>query len=185
MEAKERYSLQDCLETSGNSNVGGKVTVLKADALPPNYNNQLFYCTHENNQAVFMISLVSGEKSRWNKETVLGVLKPELLSDTAKLHLSQIRPSNALSLENNEPKYSGYSFLHDGRYTSCIWLCSPQEVTDYIEMQKPYQHRILICDRDDFAVFEMIDGKLIFPSEAELNDFNQKPSEQSGGMEMK
>ena len=43
----------------------------------------------------------------------------------------------------------------------------------YVEMQKPYQHRVLICDRDDFAVMEVIDGKLIYPDEQTLAGFRQ------------
>lgn len=185
MEAKRQYGTQDCTEIGSDSDIVGKVTVLRRDALPQNYNNQLFFCNRQDSKHIYMVSLEDGQNSRWSKYQVVGVLKPELLPDSAKLHLSQIRPINALSVENNEPKYSGYSFLSDGRYTSGVWLCSPQEVIDYIEMQKPYQHRILICDRDDFAVFEMIDGKLVFPSEAELEAFNSKQEEQSGGMQMK
>ena len=32
-------------------------------------------------------------------------------------------------------------------------------------MQRDYQHRVLICDRDDFAVLEIVEGKLVFPDE--------------------
>ena len=48
-------------------------------------------------------------------------------------------------------------------------------------MQKPYQHRVLVCDRDDFAVLEVIDGKLIYPDEQTLAAFRQG---QGGGMKM-
>lgn len=110
-----------------------------------------------------------------------GTLKPDLLPDEAKLMLSQIRPIGAKDLAGNEPEYSGYSFLPDGRYSAGVWLCSPQEAVDYVEMQKPYQHRVLICDRDDFAVLEVIDGKLIYPDEQTLAEFRQG---QGGGMTM-
>lgn len=193
METKERYSVRDCIETAYYCDIGGKVTVLDDKSLPANYKNQLFYCIGGDGSisnpklvnSVFMVSLISGEKSKWKRSDVIGVLKPELLPDTAKLHLSQIRPSSAQSLTHLEPKYSGYSFLPDGSYSSGVWLCSSQEVRDYVEMQKPYQHRILICDRNDFAVLEMIDGLLIYPTEADLNASNLKQEEQSGGMEMK
>lgn len=115
------------------------------------------------------------------RRDVTGTLKPELLPDEEKLMLSQIRPAGAKDLSGNEPVYSGYSFLRDGRYASGVWLCSPQEVSDYVEMQKPYQHRVLICDRDDFAVMEVMDGELIYPDEQALAEFRQG---QGGGMTM-
>jgi hypothetical protein len=57
-------------------------------------------------------------------------------------------------------------------------------VQDYIEMQKDYQHRIMICDRDDFCVFEMIEGKLVHPSPETMEAFRKEQLE-SGGMELK
>lgn len=92
------------------------------------------------------------------------------MPDDARLQLSQIRPSGALDLSTHEPQYSGYSFLEDGRYAAGVWLCSPQEVRDYVEMQKPYQHRVLICDRDDFAVMEVINGQMIYPDKQALEE---------------
>ena len=50
-------------------------------------------------------------------------------------------------------------------------------------MQKDYQHRVLICDRDDFAVMEIVEGKLVFPSEQDLQAFPQQP-ECNGGEKM-
>ena len=65
----------------------------------------------------------------------------------------------ALDLHGHSPEYSGYSFLPDGRYASGVWLVNPEEVWSYVMMQKDYQYRILICDRDDFAVLEMLEGR--------------------------
>ena len=42
---------------------------------------------------------------------------------------------------------------------------------------------MMICDRDDFYVFEMIDGKLIHPSPEVLEDFFK--GQEPGGMELK
>lgn len=57
---------------------------------------------------------------------------------------------------------------------------------DYVEMQKPYQHRVLICDRDDFAVMEVVKEQVIFPTQKELEAFREDTQEQKGGgMEMK
>ena len=48
-------------------------------------------------------------------------------------------------------------------------------------MQKDYQHRVLICDRDDFAVMEIVEGKLVFPSQQDLQAFLQQSE---GGIQM-
>ena len=118
-----------------------------------------------------------------NRGEVIGIVKPELLPDEAKLHLSQIRPPGAKDLNLCVPEYSGYSFLPDGRYASGVWLAGPEEVKGYVEMQKDYQHRVLICDRDDFAVLEIVEGKLVFPDEQALQEF-YKEHQSDGGMTM-
>ena len=58
--------------------------------------------------------------------------------------------------------------------------------TEYLKMQAPYQHRILVCDRYDCAVMEMVNGKLIYPTSAELEAFMQDEikQEQIGGITM-
>ena len=99
-----------------------------------------------------------------------------------RLQLSQIRPFGALDLHGHSPEYSGYSFLPDGRYASGVWLVNPEEVWSYVMMQKDYQYRILICDRDDFAVLEMLEGRMIFPDVQSLEQFQQV--QKDGGMEM-
>ncbi len=188
MEAKETYMASDCIETGSACSIKGKVVVLSCEALPHNCQNQLFFCLCGNGAganskgcAIFLVSLHTGEFSLKNRGEVIGVLKPELLPDQAKLQLSQIRPVGALDLKNHEPKYSGYSFLPDGRYASGVWLCSEKEVMDYVEMQRPFQHRIMICDRNDFCVLEMEGGKLLHPSQEELKAFRNP---QNGGMQM-
>lgn len=189
MEPKNLYTAADCTETGYDCALQGKVIVLSRQALPEDYRNQLFFCSGGNGanpnpigRSVFLTSLSDGEQHRFFRSDVVGVLKSELLSDSAKLHLSQIRPPNVLPLEQNEPKYSGYSFLPDGRYAAGVWLCSEQEVMDYIELQKPYQHRIMICDRSDFCVLEMQGGQLTYPSKEAMEAFRQEG--QIGGMTM-
>ena len=115
---------------------------------------------------------------------MVGVLKPELLSEHERLQLSQIRPAGALPLEEHEPRYSGYSFLPDGRYTTGVWLCSEKEVEDYVEMQLPYQHRIMICDRNDFCVLEIEEGTVLFPTAEDIKAMEQEQGDVSGTMDM-
>lgn len=194
MSEKTLFTLEDCLQTGYDISIDGKVIVLKASALPESLReakHQLYFCIGGNGsnpnpigRSIFTVSLADGEKIRCNRSDVLGILKPELLPDHARLQLSQIRPSGALDLKSNEPQYSGYCFLPDGRYTSGVWLCNAKEVQDYIEMQKDYQHRVMICDRDDFCVFEMIEGNLIHPSPEAL-EASRKEQQEPGGMELK
>lgn len=184
------YTKQDCDQTGLAFSLKNKIVVLSKAALPDDHPGQLFFCTGGNGanpnpigRTVFLVSLSTGEQSRFRRSDVIGTLKPELLSDEARLQLSQIRPSGALDLNRNEPQYSGYCFLPDGRYSSGVWLCSPEEVRDYIEIQKPYQHHVLICDRDDFAVMEIMEGKLVYPDAQALEEF-QKEQKPDGGLTM-
>ncbi|OLN30072.1 hypothetical protein [Desulfosporosinus metallidurans] len=186
------FTHEDCTEIGYAMPIVGKVIVLKLPSLPQEYqdaSHQLYFCKGGNGsnpnpigRSIFTVSLANGERVRWNRSDVLGILKSELLPDSAKLHLSQIRPSGALDLREHEPKYSGYSFLPDDRYTAGVWLCNEKEVMDYIEMQKDYQHRVMICDRNDFCVFEMIKGEIIHPSTEVIEAF--RTERQDGGMNM-
>ena len=194
MSEKALFTQEDCLQTGYDISIDGKVIVLHLSALPEGLRQakyQMYFCTGGNGsnpnpigRSIFTVSLAEGEKIRWNRNDVLGILKPELLPDHARLQLSQIRPSGALDLKSNEPQYSGYCFLPDGRYTSGVGLCSAKEVQDYIEMQKDYQHRVMICDREDFCVFEMIAGQIVHPSPKTMEAF-QKEQQEQGGMELK
>lgn len=191
MTEKELLTHEDCVQTGYEMPINGRVVVLRPSSMPGEHRNakhQLCYCTggfgsnpNPSGRAVFVVSLAGGEQTRWNRSDILGIAKPEVLTDHARLQLSQLRPPDALDLKGNEPEYSGYCFLPDGRYTSGVWLCSIKEVQDYIEMQKDYQHKIMVCDRDDFCVFEMLDGKVVHP----LPEALQKEQQEQGGMEMK
>jgi len=189
MTDKNLFTQEDCVDTGYAMSIAGRVIALKPSALPREYQDrehQLYFCQGGNGSnpkpighSIFTVSLADGERVRWNSGDVLGVLKPELLSDSAKLHLSQIRPSGALDPREHEPKYSGYSFLPDGRYAAGVPLCSEKEVKDYIEMQKDYQYKVMICDREDFCVFEMVEGEVIHPS-PETIEASRKVQDQGG-----
>lgn len=170
------YMQEDCVQQNLPEYMTNCVIVL-----PENEMGQLFFCMGDNGDALQIVSLKNGEITWCRKQDVVGLLRPELLPDNAKLQLSQIRPVGAADLSEHTPQYSGYSFLSDGRYAAGVWLCSPEEVRDYVQMQKDYQYRVLICDRDDFAVMEIVEGKLVFPSQQDLQAFLQQSE---GGIQM-
>ena len=192
MTDKNTFTREDCIETGCAMSIADKVIALKPSSLPQEYRNgehQLYFCKGGNGsnpnpigRSIITVSLADGELVRWNRSDVLGILRPELLPDSARLHLSQIRPSGALDLREHEPKYSGYSFLPDGRYAAGVGLCSEKEVKDYIGMQKDYQHRVMICDSDDLCVFEMVQGEIIHPSPEIIEAFSKE--QEPGGMKM-
>ena len=186
----EHYNYQDCDEIGCDFSIRGKVVVVSETVLPQKDIGQLFFCTGgsgaEPNPADGAVTLVShstGEYYHFQREDVIGSMVPEYLPDDARLQLSQIRPSGAADISTHEPLYSGYSFLLDGRYAAGVWLCSPEEVKDYVEMQSPYQHRVLICDRDDYAVMEVVNGQVVFPSLEDMEKFLQE-QKSNGGMTM-
>jgi hypothetical protein len=189
MTDKNAFTQEDCIKTGYAMSIAGKVIALKLSSLPPEYrdgDHQLYFCEggggskpNPIGRSILAVSLADGERARWNRVDVLGILKPELLPDSARLHLSQIRPRGALDPREHEPRYSGYSFLPDGRYAAGVWLCSEKEVKDYIEMQKEYQHRVMICDRNDFCVFEMVRGEVIHPSPGTI-EASRKDQARSG-----
>ena len=169
----QEFTEKDCMQTEKEISIQNRVVVLPSKVLPEHYTGQLFFCTNiqktENprHSIAHLVSLSTGEAWHcWNRD-VVGVLLPELLGEKERLQLSQIRPFGALDLHGHSPEYSGYSFLPDGRYAM---------------MQKDYQYRILICDRDDFAVLEMLEGRMIFPDVQSLEQFQQ--AQKDGGMEM-
>lgn len=194
MEENMLFTPLDCRQIGYDFSIAGKVVILCTSSLPENdrsAENQLYFCTggfgskpNPSGRAVFAVSLENGEQTRWNRSDIMGIAKPEILTDHARLQLSQIHPAGALDLKSHQPQYSGYCFLPDGRYTSGVWLCSQTEMQEFIEMQKVYQHRIMICDRNDFCVFEMQEGKLLYPTQ-EMLEAHQKEQEQNGGMEFK
>ena len=187
------FTHEDCDQTGYGFSLTDKVVVLPQSVLPDDHPGQLFFCSGGNGanpnpigRSVLLTSLSTGEVCRFFRSDVMGTLTPELLPEDAKLQFSQIRPSGALDLREHEPQYSGYSFLEDGRYAAGVWLCSQQEVMDYVEMQKPYQHRVLICDRNDFAVMEVVNGQVVFPAQEDIEAYLKDQQEQKGGgMEMK
>lgn len=177
------YTAVHCAETGRDCVLLGRVVVLSRQALAEERPNQLFFCRADCEAGashaerwVLLVSLQNGEQHRYFRSDVLGVLKPALLPESAKLQLSQIGPA-CTPAEEKMPKYSGYSFLPDGRYAAGVPLGSEEEVMDYLRLQMPYQHRILICDRDEACVLEVREGELLYPGEQEREALGRQEHE--------
>ena len=61
-----------------------------------------------------------------------------------------------------EEEFLGYCFLTDETYPSPVHLNGIQAVRNYIALQVPLQHRVVICDSDDYRIFESLDGRILY-----------------------
>lgn len=192
MDEKTIYGPEDCLPNEDDVFFSGKVVVLKPEALPGEQRGvrQLFFCTQgadgirdAANWPVSAVSLADGECVRHRRGEILGLLKPELLPDRARLQLSQIRPLD--SEVPKKPELFGYCFLPDGRYASGVPLADEMEVREYVDIQRAYQHRLMVCDSEDCCVLEMMGGKLVFPTSEMLEKQSSSEQPEPGGMELK
>lgn len=160
MKNRKIYSVEDC-EVNPDG-YAGEVVVLN----PGSIIGQLAYCYgYEKEQWLRLIGLYeeNTEEIVCRKEDeILGVLKPERLPDRARLILSQVRPEGDFTGEEEEI-LCGYCFLADGAYRSGVWMHSLAEALAYVKMQAPYQHRVMLCDEEDYCILEMVEGKIVFP----------------------
>ena len=92
---------------------------------------------------------------------MLGILRPELLGEKERLHLSQICPGGR---KPEEWAVLGVLFLEDGRLSDGVALRSMEEAHRYVLMQKRYQYRIKICSLDGQVILEERQGKRVEPS---------------------
>lgn len=97
MTEKTMFTMEACVPGECAMPPHGRVFVVRPESLSGKYKApeyQLHYCRATaslNNLGSFhAIFLADGERVRWNRSDVLGILKPELLPDDARLHLSQI-----------------------------------------------------------------------------------------------
>ncbi len=176
---KKLLTLKDCIiDSHYNEDYAGKIIVLRPEALKTEYRDERFQLWLGRfgfgcdpllrGRSVFATCLYDNEKAEWVRESFYGAVKPESLPDWAKLKLSQINPGSSAGEHEQTPKYRGYSFLENGRHEAGVWLCSEKEVMEYIDLQKNYQHRVMICDRGDCNVLELVKGRIVHPSREEL-----------------
>lgn len=94
------FTAEQCIPNDYGKSIENKVVVIRASSLRPEYqtvDKQLVLATggfgaHANSRgrAVYTVNLYSGKESRWNREDILGIIRPEHLPDWAKERLKQI-----------------------------------------------------------------------------------------------
>jgi len=97
----EPFTLEHCTPNDYRESIENKVVVIRAERLRPEYrtaDKQLVLATggfgsyaNARGRAVYTINLYSGKESRWNREDILGAVKPEYMPDWAKERLKQIQ----------------------------------------------------------------------------------------------
>lgn len=175
------YTEKDCLKVGTLEEWKGKILVVKPEAVPKDTNGQLFLCMMEqedymqNRTQVPLIALSDHSYHLAEEKNIVGILKPEALSDEERLQLAQIPTGKKPDFNRNNPEFSGYCYLRNGRYNVGVWLRDADAVQQYIEVQKPYQHKIQICDRDDFTVLKIVEGELIYPMKQMIESGKMDP----------
>lgn len=181
-----------CLSETESEYFAGRVILLDASVLPENIRSpvhQMYFCTGGPGSlpigigsSLKAVSLFDGSLSSWDRDHILGIAKPEILTDHALLQLSQIRPLD--SEIPAVPEFFGYCFLSDGQRTAGVPLLDEMEVRAYIDIQRACQHRVVICDQADCWVREFAEGKSV-SSPGEGMDAWQREQEASEDMELK
>lgn len=107
-------TLEHCLLNDNSQNLENKVAVIQPERLRPEYrtaDKQLVLVTggfgaHANSRgrAVYTINLYSGKESRWNREDILGVIKPECMPDWANERLKQIKAERNMKQNKHGPE---------------------------------------------------------------------------------
>lgn len=108
------FTLDHCIPDDRRERIENKVVVIRAENLRPEYrtaDKQLVLATggfgaHANarGRAVYTINLYSGKESRWNREDILGTIKPEHMPDWAKERLKQIQAERQAKQKKHEPE---------------------------------------------------------------------------------
>ena len=95
------FTPEHCTPNDYRESIENMVVVIRSTRLRPEYrtaDHQLVlatggFGTHANSRgrAVYTVNLYSGKEARWNREDILGVLKPEYMPDWAKDSLARIK----------------------------------------------------------------------------------------------
>ena len=107
------FTKEHCKQNDYSQSIENKVVVIRPECLLPEYRTavkQLVlatggFGTHGNarGRAVYTVNLYSDKEARWNREDILGVLKPEFMPDWAAEKLKQVCEKRS-SKERREPE---------------------------------------------------------------------------------
>lgn len=91
----------DCIRADYSQNLNGKIIVINPDVLKPEYrrsDRQIYLVTggfgasgNSRGRAVFCTNLYTGERTRYNREDILGIIKKETMPEWAKEKLKTIK----------------------------------------------------------------------------------------------
>jgi hypothetical protein len=106
------FTLEHCIPNDNRQNIENKVVVIRPESLRPEYrtaDKQLVFATggfgvqaNSRGRAVYTVNLYSGKESRWNREDILGVVKPEYMPDWVKERLKQIWTERQIKQKKQE-----------------------------------------------------------------------------------
>lgn len=109
------FTSEQCYPHSYAESIENKVVAIKASVLSPEYrrgDNQLVFATHGNGtranargSAVYCYHLNNGEHTRFERQDVLGVVRPECIPDWAKESLERIQ--GGISKPAEEKEFAG------------------------------------------------------------------------------
>jgi len=110
----ETLTIEHCVANDYRESIENKVVVIRPECLRPEYctaDKQLVLATggfgsyaNARGRAVYTVNLYSGKETRWNREDILGVVKPECLPDWAKERLKQIEAERKARQKKQEPE---------------------------------------------------------------------------------
>lgn len=108
------FTVEQCVPLDSDTTLENKVAVIRQSSLRPEYHTadkQLVLVTggfgaspKSRGRAVFTINLYSGKEARWNREDILGILKPDELPDWAKENLIHIQARLKSEKKRNLPE---------------------------------------------------------------------------------
>lgn len=107
-----KLTADDCLPLQAADNIENQVVVIRPTALRAEYrtaDKQLVLATggfgasgNSRGRAVYTTNLYSGKHSRWNREDVLGIIRPEAMPEWAKTRLAEIQQNQ--QKRKNQPE---------------------------------------------------------------------------------
>ncbi|MEB3103993.1 hypothetical protein [Ferviditalea candida] len=106
------FTKEQCQPIKDEMRIDNQVVVIRSERLRPEYhtaNHQLVlalsgFGTHaySRGRAVYALNLYSGEEIRWNREDILGIIKPEHMPEWAKDTLNQHKVDRQNRQNNRE-----------------------------------------------------------------------------------